>query len=310
MIAVMKMYARGVDPQHIKRLTALSPWKTALALIVDWAMIGLAISLSELLAHPLAYLVAVLVIAGRIHAIAVIIHEFAHFRFIADRRVADWIGNIFAAWPLGTTIEGYRRSHFAHHRHTNTNDDPDWAIKFGTPQFTFPQPRRTLVKTLLGYFTLVSSIRDIRSFLARFSQTSDIPRSHRIARLGFIATALLIITLSGSWLGFAMYWLIPYLSFYLLFFYVRSVAEHFGAMDYTVELGNSRTVLPRVWERWFFAPHGIGYHLDHHLYPSVPFYNLPELHALLLADPEYAKRAHITRGYLTGVLRECLPNSG
>jgi fatty acid desaturase len=25
------------------------------------------------------------------------------------------------------------------------------------------------------------------------------------------------------------------------------------------------------------GPHGINYHLEHHLYPSVPFFNLPAL---------------------------------
>ena len=25
-------------------------------------------------------------------------------------------------------------------------------------------------------------------------------------------------------------------------------------------------------------PHKVNYHIEHHLYPSVPFYNLPECH--------------------------------
>jgi hypothetical protein len=37
----------------------------------------------------------------------------------------------------------------------------------------------------------------------------------------------------------------------------------------------------------------------------VPFYNLPKLHKILIANPEFAKRIHITRGYSTGLVKEC-----
>ena len=34
-------------------------------------------------------------------------------------------------------------------------------------------------------------------------------------------------------------------------------------------------------------PHNVGLHLDHHIFPSVPFYNLKKLHEILLKDPAY-----------------------
>ena len=153
----------------------------------------------------------------------------------------------------------------------------------------------------------INSIRDMRSILARLNKESDkVPRPYKLKRLAFYVVVLGVIGLTGSWLGLLMYWIIPYFTVFLLFLYLRSVAEHFGSMDYEHELGSSRTVYPHLWERAFFAPHNVNYHLDHHLYPSVPFYNLPKLHALLLANPQYRENAHITRGYSTGVVRECL----
>jgi fatty acid desaturase len=32
---------------------------------------------------------------------------------------------------------------------------------------------------------------------------------------------------------------------------------------------------------FFFAPKQVNYHLEHHLYPSIPFYYLPRVHAVL-----------------------------
>jgi fatty acid desaturase len=36
-------------------------------------------------------------------------------------------------------------------------------------------------------------------------------------------------------------------------------------------------------QRFFLFPHHVGYHIEHHLYPAVPHYHLPALHAALMA---------------------------
>jgi fatty acid desaturase len=158
---------------------------------------------------------------------------------------------------------------------------------------------------LLGYLVAVNSVRDLAHILPRLAKANQTGR-YRLARFGYYLGAATIITLLGIWKGFLLYWIVPYMTMFLLFFYVRSVAEHFGSMDYEEELGSTRTVIPYFWERWFFAPHNIHYHLEHHLFPGVPFYHLPKLSAALMRDETYRAKAHITRGYSTGVLRECL----
>jgi fatty acid desaturase len=304
----MQEYGYNLDQREIKRLSALTPWRTALAIAFDWTVIAAAIGLSEWIGGIWVWLAAVLVIAGRMHALGVLIHDFAHYRFIADKALSERIGDLLLAWPLMTTVDGYRQNHLAHHRYTNTEKDPDWIIKLGTMHFTFPQKWQYAMTNLMGYLVGVSSYRDLRSLSARLGD-KPLPRTYKLWRLGFYAAVAALLFATGAWWGFLIYWVVPFLTFFLLFLYVRSVAEHFGSMDYEHELGSSRTVLPYLAERAFFAPHNVNYHLDHHLYPSVPFYNLPKLHALLLADPEYRAKAHITRGYVTGLVRECLAPS-
>ena len=75
-------------------------------------------------------------------------------------------------------------------------------------------------------------------------------------------------------------------------------------------LRGSRHLDATWWEKFLLAPHNVHYHVDHHLYPSVPYYYLPGLHAQLLAQPEYMARAHITDGYCTGLRRECVRPAG
>ena len=89
-----------------------------------------------------------------------------------------------------------------------------------------------------------------------------------------------------------------------MFQYIRSVAEHFGELGYDHLLSSTRTIHANPLERFFLAPHNVSYHLEHHLYPGVPFYNLPALHQMLMEEEEYEEKAHITLGYWNGLMGE------
>lgn len=305
----MNPYHASIDPVELKKLSVLQPWQTVAALTLDWAVIAAAITLSTRFGGVWLYLLAVAIIAGRMHGLGVLVHEAAHFRFLKNRRMAEVIADVFMAWPIMATTAGYRQNHLAHHQHTNTDEDPDWAVKLGTRAYTFPQRGRAIALNLLGYIIAVSSVRDLAHILPRVAGTKQTVR-YRLTRLAFYVGIAALITALGIWKGVLLYWIVPYMTLFLLFLYVRGVAEHFGSMDYNEELGSTRTVIPYLWERCFFAPHNVNYHLEHHLFPGVPFYNLPRLSAALMRDPAYRNNARISRGYATGVLQECLAPAG
>jgi fatty acid desaturase len=296
-----------LDSTHLKRLSALTTGRTAFAIAFDWAVIALAIIVSQAADNLLIYLLAVAIIGGRMHGFGVLLHDFAHYRFIDGRKeLSDWICELTLSWPILTTVAAYRRNHLAHHRYTNTDKDPDWVFKLGTRKFTFPQSWQHGVLTLLSYLVVIGSVLDVFSVMKRLGSPDKPSLSYRLARLGYYLAWAAFFTLTGSWMLFVLYWLVPYLTVFFMLMHIRSVAEHFGSMDYSHELGSTRSVLPFFWERAFFAPHNVNYHLEHHLYPSVPFYNLPALHKLLMQNPAYVARAHNTRGYTLGLVRETL----
>lgn len=297
--------ANYVNAATLKTLSKLSSWRTAAAIAIDWAIIALAIWTGIASDSWLVYFAVILIIAGRMQALAGLIHDFAHYRFIANKGLSDAIGDPLLAWPILATIDGYRRNHLAHHRYTNTDRDPDWVIKFGTREFTFPQEMRFAALNFLGYFVGVSSLRDMRSVLTRIQAADPFSRRYKIVRLAYYLLLATAFTALGIWKEVVLYWLVPYFTVFFLLLYYRSVAEHFGeTMEYDHELTHTRTVIPHFWETWFISPHGLHFHLEHHIYPSVPFYRLRELHDAMMRNEEYAKGAHITRGYTTGLLRE------
>jgi len=118
--------------------------------------------------------------------------------------------------------------------------------------------------------------------------------------LGLIAASIAL----GFWKILLLYWIVPLLTVFLAIRYLRNVAEHY-AVEHEHVLNESRTVLAPVWELWLIAPWGLNYHLEHHLFPSVPCFKLGELHRLLMTREPYPQIAHITHGYFSGLLRDC-----
>jgi len=71
------------------------------------------------------------------------------------------------------------------------------------------------------------------------------------------------------------------------------------------EYAITRTTIPTPLEAIFVLPRNVGYHLEHHWYPSVPWYRLPELHEALMERQGFRRHAVVRRSLLTS-LGECV----
>ncbi len=261
--------------------------------------------------HPALYVVAVAFIGARQHAMLVLVHEGAHYRLFKDRRINDWVTEMALSWPFVVVrMRDYRRSHAAHHRGLNTPVDPDWSAK-QSPAWTFPQSARRLAGELLvqlsglGFALLLADFKNQIPPAARSTEVDE--RAMVLARRVFLAGAVPLVFASGLAIPVLLFWVVPFVTWLQLILRIRSVAEHFAIEGRSSVYAETRTTLPTLFERIFIAPEGINYHLEHHLYPSVPGYRLHELHRALVAVPEFRRSAQVTRGYWR-VARECLQN--
>ncbi|MEL6651859.1 MAG: fatty acid desaturase family protein, partial [Bacteroidota bacterium] len=224
-----------------------------------------------------------------------------------NKKWNDLLTNYFCMYPIFSSIEGYRVNHLRHHQNLNTEDDPDWFAKLGRKDFTFPKSKREFVLTLLSYFLLIKGLSDALWIFGRIKKQHKPKNTSFKTKLPvilFYALLITILTLTGGWYYYLIYWVVPYFSTFFMFQYIRSVAEHFGELEYDHLLTSTRSVRAHFVERFFFAPHQVSFHLEHHLYPGVPYYNLPKLHALLMEDSFYREKAHITHGYVKGLFNE------
>jgi len=293
-----------VSPDDLRTLSGVNELRSLLHIIGEWALILSAIYICNRYFTPLLYVLAVMLVGARQHALVILMHDGSHYRLFRKKWVNDVISDALLAWPVFATTRGYRFTHFAHHRFINTEADPDWVRKH-THEWEFPKTWYSLglilVKDLFGL--------NSHQLLAEAADVSAAPDARRSATHGYSALRILYYFAIIGLLAyfqllplFLLFWVIPLLTWFKVILRIRSIAEHFGIEEHAYAL--SRTTLPNLFERIFVAPKNVNYHIEHHLYPSVPFYRLPRLHELLMSQPGFHHQAHVTQTYFR-VLREC-----
>jgi fatty acid desaturase len=278
------------------------------AIAFDWAIIALAIAAMRI-APWWTHAIFLLVVASRQHALLILMHDASHFLLCKNKIVNELLSDCFCAFPFGLTTRSYRANHIAHHEHLNTAGDPDLVRKIGPAgepeEWLFPLPVHRMVLLLCedvigkGVLYIFKNLRNLSANRKAAPRARAEYRWPRVVQFGYFAALAGLLAVSGhAW--FILYaWLVPLLLILPAILRLRSVAEHF-ALPKDHVLNESRTYQPSRWEAFLLAPHHVGMHLDHHLFPYVPWYRLPELHRRLLAAEEYRAHAHLNEGYVVG----------
>ncbi len=207
-----------------------------------------------------------------LHSLGILMHEGLHGKLYKSKKLNRWIG-FFCGAPALVGISAYKTVHLYHHRFERGIEDPDEFENIARRPFV-------LKLVLLGWF-----------FVGAYFYIFHVPITglrlgNRLERRRIIEEYLLLIALIV--LAFQLVpidilsqiWLLPIL-FAAQLAQVRGLAEHvFTAGDDPVRA--TRTVHSNFLVRFFMC--NMNYHLEHHLYPGVPWYNCRRLHFLLLDD--------------------------
>ncbi|MEC7232239.1 MAG: fatty acid desaturase family protein, partial [Planctomycetota bacterium] len=288
--------ARVLGREELEGLGQATWARSALHVAAEWSGVVGAAWAAEAVG-PWGLLVSVPWIGARQHALAALAHEGAHGRLFPGR----WntaLAEVLCAWPLLMSTSAYGRVHLQHHGHLGTERDPDWVRarpdRWTPRRWREGDPSPSVARRIA---MLVGLERRNAGLAAIF--TGGRPAPWRV--LHMVAVAALV-TAAGGWRLVALHWLLPLLCAFLPAMRLRGIAEHWALHDGD-ERSAARTLLLSAPARWLLLPKNIHYHLEHHLYPSVPFHALPRLHARLMEDPAHRGRAHVTRG-LAALARE------
>lgn len=207
-------------------------------------------------------------------------HEFGHGTATPSKRLDEVVYAVSSFQTLRTPGH-WQWSHFRHHSDTIVvGRDPE--IQLGRPG---------TVRRWLFNFTGIKQgplfVWTIMKFAAgRFDpQTRDfIPEGERsqLVRQARVSVALYLVPFvvaiaAGSWLPVLLVGVIPStLGVWGMVFF--GVTQHLGlAEDVLDHRANSRTVMMNPLFRFLYL--NMNYHVEHHIFPTVPYYQLPALHA-------------------------------
>ncbi len=177
--------------------------------------------------------------------------------------------------PLFAPFIAFKTDHLEHHRYNRTARDPD----------AFMMGRRRWPEFLLFYAYL--ALGGVLSFV-HFNFIYPFTRFNRrqwAIHLFETALKVTVYWLVLAWaerhgvLGKTLaLWLWP-IFFFSQFNSMRFVAEHYGTPWNVGNPAGTRTVTSNRLHSFFW--NNINWHIGHHAFPTVPWYNLVELHRLL-----------------------------
>jgi len=290
------MHSAYYDSIPGELLQPARPRRLILYALADWtviAVVWLAAGRAPLWLYP----VWLVLLAGRFHALGVVLHDAVHIPVRAKSGALRGV-ELLAGYPVGSTLEAMRYHHLRHHRDLGLPADPylkpwvgrstvrHWLISFRyfllTPLW--------VVRGLYG--ALAFHVPALRNSYGRWflqDRSGDDPTKHPevIACAREEHWQLLFYAGVGALAAIWPRWLLAfYIAPLVLAGYLagqRLLYEHVqepnraGSLQATEHFTRNHHL--GLLGRMLLTPHNVGYHRVHHLHPQAALRNLPRLDA-------------------------------
>jgi fatty acid desaturase len=219
---------------------------------------------------------------GPFHDLLVQGHEGTHDLISRHRRVNDFF-TWFTLALAGISAEAHRRFHLDHQHYAHTPQDPEYQffdrVVRGVPGWAY---------FLIPAFAQVG--------VTAYGLQKKMPGKVRTRIVLELAGAVLLhagIALGLGWQRYLLFVVAPMMTGLYVASVLRSVTEHHDVTEGS-EWTNARSIVTNPVVEFLWS--NVNYHLEHHLYPSVPYHALPELRQALATDYQ-AHRSNVEHGY-------------
>ncbi len=286
-----------LDPKFSKGARELSGWKS---IALGIGVLGFSAFLmwfggkgTDWRAAPITFLL----IAGLQNHLLILLHEGAHGLVHPKRRWNDFWTDLLCGVPMLTPLKNYRWFHLKHHQHSGEpGDDPEHQL-YEFQDYNYE--RRSAPRALFMLFLDICGVNAVRFLISfnrpllemqkkgEFRLTDGRDMFMNLLFWGPVAAAA---TYFGFWTEILVFWLLPYFTLTILLLKLHGYGEHTGL--------EGPTEFERTWvhdfnpvTNFFVYPIKSGYHLEHHIFPQVPWYNMESFRRKLLEIPYYRKLA-------------------
>ncbi|MCR4467888.1 fatty acid desaturase [Burkholderia sp. SCN-KJ] len=280
-----------------RAMTSPDIFKVVIDITFDWLIIAAAMLIMHRLAMWWAP-AAVAWIGNRQRALGNLLHDAAHRNLARSNVVNDTLARLFIAPALFNSLTLYRELHARHHAWLGDPiRDPDYITVQHNPGDDWWHP---FLRALLTPAAWLGST---------FGHLQRVGWFQGLGILVWWAAILGGVTLAWGINTAALFfgiWMLAKITVFHPITTFRELCDHFGRhpggiFRYTRDISSHS-----LW-RWIIHPRNNGYHLTHHLIPSIPYHRLARAHRTLLALPAFAGTARVCHTYFRGpdaVVRE------
>jgi len=227
--------------------------------------------------------------AASLHGISLFTHEGVH----GTLSVRAWWNralSIACAQPVLQNYSAYKVLHLKHHHHLGQEGDPDHYANYTS--WTWLQFTMHWGRLIIGYPVYIVAIP-----ILGYRQGISSARRWIVFEVCLLILLVTAAILTLPWLFLLHGWLIPMLVINTLV-NIRGMSQHTFLEHQSDPILGTRSILTNRVTAFFMCNE--NYHLEHHLYPGIPWYNLPRLHQML-RDDLTARGAPFIRSYFAFV---------
>ncbi len=287
--ALRRRLAAAIPRDELRRLHERRAWRHFVVAGRQMILLGLATWVLVTRTDPILWIPAALVQGFTIFNFTVLLHEVVHDTVVGRLRprLTRLLGILYA-FPSGISHLQFTRWHLDHHDNLGSGTED--------PKRFHLSPKRNARWYKLLYFTPVlfpiyfrAARREAATYPADLRRRID--RERNLTILGHLALMAGIGVLLGPGVMLRVY-VVPYFLVFPIAFALNRLGQH-----YYIDPSDPARWSTLVRSSWFwnFAYLWSNFHLEHHYFPRVPFYNLPRLHRLL--KPFYRQQGMKPIGY-------------
>ncbi len=273
-----------LSARRIEELSKLRPAVAVRDMVLCWCVIVCAWAMVAFHTTWWTVLLAIPIVGTRAYALMILAHDGMHRRLFPGFRANDLFSDLFIVGSFGAINRINNRNHLAHHRLLTLTVDPD--------RYKYSCLNKNTPLKLVGYLIgghVALSIWNVLVGSNKSSAKSE-QRGYTLRDLAILVGWQGILWTAGvhfiGWWAVPVLWYFPFFSFALLGDNFRTFAEH--TQPEPDEVGDTHRLITfdsNPIERLFFAPFNMNYHTVHHLWTSIPYYNLPTADAEIRDNP-------------------------
>jgi fatty acid desaturase len=231
---------------------------------------------------------AVFWIGTRMRALGNMMHECSHGIFVRSATANTALGHLLAAADL-TSFAEYSEQHASHHAHLG---DPQRDLDYRARFFLLGK-KKSLASIMHMVFSSILLIPLWVQILRPVFWDKRAPLWSNCVRLGYLCAVVLACAHPASGYFTMLYLIVPYLTSYQWMRIFSDGCDHLFLTEASDSNERSRNHLfHSSLVNMIIFPRNDGYHLLHHLFPTLPTRCYPETHHRLMQNPWYASRSH------------------